>query len=88
MFNHRRVRAVFLGVAAIALSAGLGACASTPDSLQRETARHLGVPVASVSVTDVSRGMMSVEWRASVAEQTYTCSADDMLRRLHCTPIE
>jgi hypothetical protein len=88
MSNRRLSRAAVFGVAVLTSAVSLGACASTPDNLQRETARHLGVPVANVSVTDVSRGLMSVDWQAHAAGQAYACSADDMVRRVHCTPIE
>lgn len=64
----------------------LAGCASTTGNLQRETARSIGGNIADnqVVVTDVVRGMTSVKWKAATSGGTYDCSADDMVRRVHC----
>jgi hypothetical protein len=66
---------------------GLLGCASTGENLQRETARFLGGNVApeQVQVFDVVRGAASVRWRAVAPGGRLDCSADDMVRRVHCT---
>lgn len=69
-------------VAALALTG----CASSTESLQRATAMSVGGNVLpeSVQVSDVQRGMMDVRWTAEAAGRTYSCSADDMVRRPYC----
>ena len=61
-------------------------CASTGENLQRETARNLGdnVDPAAVTVSNVQRGMTSVSWDVETPKGPYSCSADDMVRRVHC----
>jgi PBP1b-binding outer membrane lipoprotein LpoB len=61
-------------------------CVSTSESLQRETARTLGgdVDPAKVVVSNVQRGVTSVNWEAETPKGPYSCSADDMVRRVHC----
>lgn len=77
-----------LGAASMVGCIALAGCASTPDNLQRETARSLGVPSSEVTILSVDRGMMSVEWRATTPSGEFECSADDMVRRVHCTPLQ
>jgi hypothetical protein len=61
------------------------ACASTSDNLKRETARYLGdIHPDKVEISDVERGVMSVKWKADTPKGKYDCSADDMVRRVHC----
>jgi hypothetical protein len=63
----------------------LGACASTGENLQRETARNLGdVDPAKVTVSNIQRGVTSVTWDAETPKGPHKCSADDMVRRVHC----
>lgn len=73
-----------IGIAAVTLT--LAACASSSDSLQRETARFIGgVPPEAVTVLNVDRGLMSVKWEARTKDgRVYRCDADDMVRRVHC----
>jgi PBP1b-binding outer membrane lipoprotein LpoB len=60
-------------------------CASTSENLQRETARNLGdVDPAKVAVSNVQRSVTSVSWDAETPKGPYSCSADDMVRRVHC----
>jgi hypothetical protein len=76
-------RCVFL-LALVSVSLVLG-CASTADNLQRETARFIGdVAPQAVSVVNIDRGMTSVSWDATSPKGNYACSADDMVRRVHC----
>lgn len=79
-----KLRTKFLGASIVAASV-IG-CASTGDNLQRETARSIGGNISpdQVRVTDVDRGMTSVKWKATAPTGTYDCSADDMVRRVHC----
>lgn len=65
----------------------MSGCASTGDSLQRETARSIGGNVSQeqVTVSDVDRGFTTVKWKASAPTGHYECSADDMVRRVLCT---
>ncbi len=61
------------------------ACASTQENLQRETARYLGdVAPQQVNVSNVNRGATNVSWDADTPKGKYDCSADDMVRRVHC----
>lgn len=71
-----------LVVAALALAG----CASSTENLQRATAMSIGGNIApeQIAVADVSRGITDVRWTASAAGQTYSCSADDMVRRPYC----
>jgi len=64
---------------------GVG-CANTTPNLQRETARNIGGNMSpeQVQVSNVKRGMTSVKWGAETPQGVYDCSADDMLRRVHC----
>ncbi len=60
-------------------------CASTNENLQRETARFIGdISPAEVSVSSIDRGATSVKWAAETPKGKYDCSADDMVRRVHC----
>lgn len=63
-------------------------CASNIESLQRESARNIGnnVKPRDITVTDVKRGAMNVDWKATTPDgATYECNADDMVRRVNCT---
>jgi hypothetical protein len=61
-------------------------CASTPENLQRETARFLGdISPEQVQVSNVKRGVTDVKWEADTPKGTYSCSADDMVRRPYCS---
>ncbi len=63
----------------------LGGCASTTQNLQRETARNIGdIHPDKVTVSNVDRGVTSVRWEAETPKGSYSCSADDMVRRVHC----
>jgi len=67
------------------IATGLAGCASTPDNLQRETARSIGgLTSDQVTVSDVQRGITNVSWRASTPSGQYNCEADDMVRRVNC----
>jgi hypothetical protein len=69
----------------LALTVLIVGCASTGENLQRETARNLGdVDPAKVTVSNVQRGVTSVRWDAETPRGPYSCSADDMVRRVHC----
>ena len=61
-------------------------CASTGESLQRETARSIGgnVTPEQVTISEVDRGISSVKWKAASPNGNYDCSADDMVRRVFC----
>lgn len=73
-----------LGVSVV-LGGFLTACASTAGNLQRETTRFLGdVDPAGVTISDIDRGLTSVSWNAMAPKGNYACSADDMVRRVHC----
>lgn len=61
------------------------ACANSDAILKRETARSIGdLTPDQITVSDVDRGMLNVDWKASTPKGNYICSADDMLRRLNC----
>jgi len=63
----------------------LCSCASTNENLQRETARFIGdINPAQVAVTNIDRGVTAVKWEAETPKGKYDCSADDMVRRVHC----
>lgn len=60
-------------------------CASTAGNLQRETARFIGdIHPDQVTVSDVKRGVTDVKWEADTPKGKYSCSADDMVRRVYC----
>ena len=72
-------------ILALSLVVTVVGCASSTENLQRETARSLGnVAPEAVAVTNVSRGVTSVSWEANSPKGAYSCSADDMVRRVHC----
>lgn len=76
------MKKVFLSLSLIVSVAG---CASTTENLQRETARSIGdVTPQAVAVKNVNRGVTSVSWEADSPKGAYSCSADDMVRRVHC----
>lgn len=61
------------------------ACANTDANLRRETARFIGnLTPDQVAVSDVNRGMMNVDWKATTPNGNYVCNADDMVRRVNC----
>ncbi len=63
----------------------MAGCASTPANLQRETARYIGnIKSEQVTVSDIKRGATEVKWTADTPNGKYDCSADDMVRRVHC----
>lgn len=60
-------------------------CASTPENLQRETARYIGdISPEQVKVSNVQHGITDVKWEAATPKGLYSCSADDMVRRPYC----
>lgn len=62
-------------------------CASSDASLRRESARVIGGGLSQdqITVSDVNRGMMNVDWTAKTPDGTiYKCDSDDMLRRPNC----
>ena len=64
----------------------LAGCASTSDNLQRASAMAIGNNTLPENVTlaNIDRGATSVKWTAVTSGQTYSCSADDMVRRPYC----
>jgi hypothetical protein len=71
--------------ALLAVGIVLAGCASTTENLQRETARNIGdLHPDKVTVSNVNRGVTSVTWEADTPKGPYSCSADDMVRRVHC----
>jgi len=36
------------------------------------------------TISHVKRGMMNVDWKAATPKGNYSCSADDMVRRVNC----
>jgi uncharacterized protein YcfL len=75
-------RFVFPVIIVCLLAAG---CASTPENLQRETARVIGdISPDQVRVSNVKRGVTNVNWDADTPKGSYSCSADDMVRRPYC----
>jgi uncharacterized protein YcfL len=69
----------FIFPAVIALLMVTG-CASTPENLQRETARVIGdISPEQVQVSNVKRGVTDVKWEADTPKGAYSCSADDMV---------
>ena len=69
----------------IVVAFAFAGCASTGDNLQRETASAIGdVMPDAVQVNNIDRGATSVKWDAVTAKGSYSCSADDMLRHVHC----
>jgi hypothetical protein len=76
-------RFVFPLIIVCLLSTG---CASTPENLQRETARVIGdISPEQVQVSNVKRGVTDVKWEAETPKGSYSCSADDMVRRPYCS---
>lgn len=60
-------------------------CANSDANLRRETARVIGnIAPSQVTVYDVDRGAMNVDWKASTPNGKYNCSSDDMMRRPFC----
>ena len=78
------MKRLVLGVTVIT-AMGLVGCASTPENLQRETARSIGgLTSDQVTVSDVQRGATNVSWKAVAPSGQYSCEADDMVRRVNC----
>ena len=78
------IRLALVWTAALAL---LGGCANADAALQRETARIVGgVGPSDVQLSDVKRGVTTVEWTASTPKGQYACTSDDMLRQPLCVP--
>lgn len=61
-------------------------CASSTDNLQRATAQSIGGNLSPdrITIANVDRGLSNVSWTADAAGRTYSCSADDMVRRPYC----
>ena len=75
---------IVLAITAV-FAGGLVGCASTPDNLQRETARSIGgLTSDQVTVSEVERGATNVSWKATTPSGHYNCEADDMVRRVNC----
>jgi len=73
------------GFALLVIGIAFAGCASTSENLQRETARNIGdVHPDKVTVSNVNRGVTSVSWEAETPKGPFSCSADDMVRRVHC----
>jgi starvation-inducible outer membrane lipoprotein len=79
-----KTRYAALSIILAALS--LTACASTSDNLQRASAMSIGNNTLpeNVTLSNIDRGATSVKWTAMAGGQTYSCSADDMVRRPYC----
>jgi hypothetical protein len=74
---------------AIALCLAFCSCASSIESLQRATAIEVGnTRTGDVTIFNVHRGATSVSWQAKTPSGCFECDADDMVRRVHCVPIE
>ncbi len=66
----------------------ISGCASTTGNLQRASAMSIGngVNQHGISISNVNRGAMDVNWVATTGEGvSYNCSADDMVRRPYCS---
>lgn len=69
----------------LSLAVAVVGCASTTENLQRESARSIGdVTPEAVTVKNVNRSATSVKWEAESPKGAYSCSADDMVRRVLC----
>ena len=63
----------------------IASCASSPEKLQRATAKSIGgITSGQVSVSNIKQGMSAVEWQAKTAKDSYHCEADDMVREENC----
>lgn len=72
-------------IACIFLAVTILGCANADSNLRRETARVIGnVAPDQVTVYDIERGMMNVDWKAQTPSGKYNCSSDDMMRRPFC----
>ncbi|MEO3475762.1 hypothetical protein AAFN86_28180 [Roseomonas sp. CAU 1739] len=73
-------------VALAAAGLALAACASTTVNLQRATAAAIdrNVLPESISIQEIDRRASSVTWTAVAPTGTYSCTADDMVRRPYC----
>jgi len=76
----------YFAIPATLVILSLAACASTSDNLQRASAMSIGNNTLpeNVMLSNIDRGATSVKWTAVAAGQTYSCSADDMVRRPYC----
>lgn len=74
-------------IGAIVCLSFFAGCASNIQSLQRESARVIGnnLRPSDITITDVQRGALNVDWKATTPDGTkYDCNADDMVRRVNC----
>ena len=78
------MRGAIFSLAATGLA--LSACASTVENLQRATAISINrnVLADSIVISDIQRRATSVSWTAMAPTGTYSCTADDMVRRPYC----
>jgi hypothetical protein len=61
------------------------ACQNTDANLRRESARVIGTYTPDqITVSEVDRGLTTIDWKAATPKGTYRCTADDMLRRVKC----
>jgi hypothetical protein len=61
--------------------------ASNETTLQRESARSIGKGTLlpeQIKVSNIDRGAYNVTWIASTPKGKFSCSADDMVRRVNC----
>ena len=62
-------------------------CASSIQGLQIGAAGSIGSGIKpnDIEVSNVNRGAMNVNWTATTPDRSaYSCSADDMVRRVNC----
>jgi endonuclease V-like protein UPF0215 family len=79
------MKRVVFTIVIMLLAAMVVGCANSDANLRRETARVIGnVAPGQVTVYDVDRGAMNVDWKASTPNGQYNCSSDDMMRRPFC----
>ena len=78
------MRTMWIGAAG---ALALAACASNAANLQLATATAIGDNTSpdSIVVSNVQRGATTVRWDATGPAGQYSCMADDMVRRPHCT---
>jgi len=82
--NVQEAQMTRLMILSLGLLGAIG-CASSGGNIQRESEMSIGdVMPEDVVVTDVQRGASSVKWTATTAKGVYSCSADDMMRRVLC----
>lgn len=87
--THAFLVRCFAAAAATVALLSLGGCLNTNAALQRETARLVGgIAPDAVQLSDVKRGMTTVDWKAATPKGAYTCTSDDNLRQPLCTPAK